>query len=100
MGPIVTIGPNQMKIFSNILLIASAIVGIVAAGYWWRASRPVGDPFHGRGESGDTGFNQTLMTGATMESVNQSAALNKLAALWTAISVLLGAIGNVLSACA
>ncbi len=74
-----------------------AIVGLVAALFWWKAARTeVRDPFPQDGishnvESGD-------FVGPIMDAFKVSAEWNKRAAYLTAISVALGALGTLAGA--
>ncbi|HEX3709518.1 MAG TPA: hypothetical protein VHV56_06480 [Pseudolabrys sp.] len=80
-----------MKIIAIWLAAVSLICGLVAAWYWYRASKI---PFQPRySELGDDVSEAEFLgelTTSVMMAVQKTSALNRLAALWTAAAVMLG----------
>jgi hypothetical protein len=79
-----------MTVASIIFALAALAFGLVAAWYWYESSqvelRPTWDT-----EPGDALLSQMGWMAGAMTAMTESARLNKLAALWTAGSVVLGA---------
>jgi hypothetical protein len=85
-----------LKIATFVTAIATAIAGFYAAYLWWKASTGKIGPMW-RVESGETGVAQAGWIAGIMKSAVESANLNKRAAFWTGLSVLLSAIAAVLN---
>jgi len=78
--------------------IVSLVFGLIAAWYWYRASKVAIEPkFHELSEDvHEVDFNWALVK-AIMIAAQQSSALNRSAALWTAAAVLLSGATTLLS---
>ena len=76
-----------------ILAIVSAGSGLWAAYLWYRSSIIPIDPAGGQ-DSGDIQMQDRAWLCATIQVVTETATLNKRAACWTAIAVLLGVAFN------
>lgn len=79
------------------LAIISAATGFLAAYWWYKASKVDYRPFDENGRElpdGDT----HAWTGAIRRTLSKSGALNKTAAIWTAISVFSAALSALASA--
>jgi hypothetical protein len=74
---------------------AALICGLIAAWYWYTASKIKFDPrFHELSDDvTETDFNWALVR-AIMMAVHETSALNRVAALWTAAAVVLGGSAN------
>jgi len=87
----------------SILLAAGALITGLKAAYHWHASSLV-EIYPGwtseRPEPVDRELRQIAQYGATLTAVAQSAAQNKVAAIWTAASVILGGASSILGALA
>ena len=83
-----------LRIISVAVAFLAACIGLIAAWYWLRASQiPIKSCWNtGDGELGEEHHDWIVNT---ITAMNQSAGLNKKAALWTAVSVALGAIATV-----
>jgi hypothetical protein len=94
--------------FSEGLAVVGGAVGLWAAYFWLKASQVEVDPGWRSGppqsaadarrptESGDPLISQMAWTGALLEAATKSAALNKAAALLTAVAVVLGVASSLL----
>jgi hypothetical protein len=82
-----------MRIAAIYLAIAGGFSGLIAAYYWYKSSKIPVDP-KWTCEPVDTEDKALGWTGATIDAFTKSAELNKKAALWTAISVLLSALSG------
>jgi hypothetical protein len=84
-----------MTYIAVILGATSLICGLIAAWFWYQASKIQFAPnFHELPEDvTESDFNWTLVK-AIMTAVQQESALNRLAALWTAVAVVLGGVAN------
>jgi len=73
------------------LSVASLGCGLIAAWYWYKASKIPFTPSYDKlpDDVSDIDFHGALVT-AVMLAVGKAGALNRLAALWTAASVVLG----------
>lgn len=75
------------------LSVLTVVSGLTSAWYWWKSSQVNIVPRWGGGvESGDSELSQQVWLAALLVSSTEAARLNKLAALWSAASVLLAAI--------
>lgn len=83
-----------MRIASLVFIVLGCSTGFYAAYRWKRASSGIIDI--GEEESGERETVHEQWIGAIMNSITESANLNRTAAFWTAISVGFGAIGGVL----
>jgi hypothetical protein len=86
-----------MKCVDVALAIASLIIGLVAAWYWYKASIIKTEP----GEavnSGAISVQDRAWIVALMDASNKAARLNKIASILTALSVVIGAASSVLGA--
>lgn len=89
-----------MKYLELVLAVAAFITGLLAAGYWYKASRVQPDPSLGRGgyvEPGIHSLAQDAWNAALIQSASESARLNKIAALWTAVAVALNALAALIA---
>jgi hypothetical protein len=79
-----------MKYSAVLLSIVSLVCGLIAAWYWYKASKVAVEPkFHELSDDvHETDFNWALMK-AIMVAGQETNALNRSAALWTAAAVLL-----------
>jgi hypothetical protein len=84
----------MMRICTVGLQIVSALAGLYAAYCWWIASASRIDPAWII-EPGETELSQAGRIGGLMNSVVDSARLNKRAAVWTAVAVLFGAVSSI-----
>ncbi len=75
------------------LAIAACSTGLLASCFWYKASTVSTNPSEGI-NSGDFQMQQMTWICATLESVSKSAELNKIAAGWTAIAVILSTAYN------
>lgn len=96
-----------LNVFSILLAIAGMATGLRSAWFWLEASRVEPDPvWQGRrpedgwtwGESGETEAVQDRLIFAMIEAQTKSAELNKEAAQWTAITIVLGSLSAMLAA--
>jgi hypothetical protein len=73
------------------------ICGLVAAWYWYKGSKIRFEPkFHELSDDvTETDFNWALVR-AIMTALNETGALNRIAALWTAASVVLGGLTSLI----
>jgi hypothetical protein len=78
-----------------ICVVAGLAAGLWAAYCWWKASKVEIDP-GGVEQTCDPELIQMSWTTGIMKAVGESARLNKIAALWTAVAVLLNAVSSVL----
>ncbi|HLY54020.1 MAG TPA: hypothetical protein VKS60_00600 [Stellaceae bacterium] len=77
-----------------VLNLLAAAAGLVAAWWWYKASEVPSQPlsaFFGQGKSGDELEQARDHTAGLAFAATRSAASNKVAAIWTATSVLLSA---------
>ena len=86
----------MMKWASIALGVLAAITGLVAAVYWYRSSKVGLTPIWGGLEPVEPLFSQMGWLAGLMQTFAKSADLNKRAALWTAVSVVLAACSNFL----
>jgi len=89
-----------MKIVEIAIAILAAVTGMVAAGYWYRASRITADPGWGPNGLARPGIHSAEQDGwivAMLQSASESAHLNKIAALWTAVTVALTGISAIVA---
>jgi hypothetical protein len=75
------------------LFLAAATLGtaLIGALYWWRSSRVVTSPTWGDIEPGDELLSQMGWIAGSLEAARQTASFNKVAAIWTGCSAILGA---------
>ena len=83
----------------------ASLTGLTAAWYWYGSSKVAIDPGwwspgnpSGLMEPVELEAQQMAWTAATLTAFNKAAPLNKKAALWTAVSVALGAASAILGA--
>lgn len=89
-----------MKYLELVLAVAAFITGLLAAGYWYKASRVTADPEWGRnGEYRPVthSMEQDAWIAVLIQSASESARLNKIAALWTAVAVALNALATLIA---
>jgi hypothetical protein len=86
-----------MKYLAVAMAASSLICGLVAAWYWYRASKiPFQPDYHALPDDvSDIEFHGALVT-AVMKAVQKAGALNRLAALWTAAAVVLGGVAGLI----
>lgn len=75
--------------------LATAVIG---AFYWWRSSRVNAVPSWsqmGTAEPGDLTLTQMGWLAASIEAALKTAALNKVAAIWTGVSAIFGALTTI-----
>jgi hypothetical protein len=85
-----------------ILTWLSLVAGLVAARYWYRASKVFVVPMYataGGIEPVDPVQSGASWTGGILLTVEKTGRLNKIGALWTAASIGLGAIANTAALC-
>lgn len=91
---------NPRKIIAICLAVVGGITGIIAACYWHESSKVSVTPGWGYFEPLETEDKAMGWTVGTLDALTKSSVLNKKAARWTAVSVLLsaasGVLGNVL----
>jgi len=87
---------NVTKILTICLAGIGGASGIIAARYWHESSKISVVPMWGDFEPLETEDKALGLTLGTLDAFTQSATLNKKAARWTAVSVLLSAISGVL----
>jgi hypothetical protein len=88
---------NNMHLTSVGLAIVAGLVGIKAALCWHKAATISIEPGVGI-HSGDIHTQDIEWLGATMENIHLSSSLNRRAAIWTAIAVLLSTLSTVIGA--
>lgn len=87
-----------MKVAEIAIAILAFATGLVAAWYWYRASKITADPGwgpNGLAEPGVHSAAQDAWIVAMLQSASESARLNKIAALWTAVTVALTGISSI-----
>lgn len=84
-----------MRNITLFLQVLSALAGLYAAYCWWIASTGKIDPGW-TVEPGEADAVQAGWTVGIMNSVVESAKLNKRAAWWTGVAVLFGAVSSIL----
>jgi hypothetical protein len=109
----------MMRLASILLALAALATGLLAAYKWYKAStveidlgytypgsqpgatyRRMGMELPRFPESGDPELKQINETAATWDAMKEAAKLNKVAAVWTAASVALGALSAIVGAIA
>ncbi|WP_418646929.1 hypothetical protein ACNQFN_15650 [Thauera butanivorans] len=86
-----------MKYFGNMLTFAAIATGMLAAWYWFKASRVKIDPGWDRNGLVEPGIHsaaQDAWMAALIRATADSARLNKVAAIWTAVAVALNALAG------
>jgi len=83
-----------MKWTSVVLAGLSLIVGLAAAWFWFDSSRVQPEPGPGI-DSGERAIQDQAWIGALIVAANKSARLNKIAAILTAVAVVLGTASSV-----
>ncbi|WP_350015437.1 hypothetical protein ABNK63_09040 [Rhodanobacter sp. IGA1.0] len=84
-----------MRLVEVLLAIGGCVAGLVSAGYWLKASVVPIDPIwskQGGVEPGVHSLSQDGWISGMLEAALESARLNKIAARWTAATVVLAAI--------
>jgi hypothetical protein len=87
-----------MRNTAIVLAIAGLAVGLNAARFWYQSSRITPIPGWlqaGLPEPGDAEMSQMAWLWALIESSQKAADLNKAAALWTAVAVVLGGLASI-----
>jgi hypothetical protein len=79
-----------------VLALLGTITGVIAAWYWYRASRVKLAPAWETDIHGDVSGNMMSWVTGTMQAFKRSSDLNARAARWTAASVLLNALSAVI----
>lgn len=90
-----------VKYVEVLLAVGGGIAGLVAAGYWLKASAVQIEPIwskYGGVEPGVHSHSQDGWIVGMLEAATESARLNKIAARWTAATVVLGAISALIGA--
>jgi hypothetical protein len=86
-----------MRNIAILLATVALLCGLIAAWYWYRASKIPFQPKYA--ELGDDvsemDFHGELVT-SIMIAVQKTSDLNRIAALWTAVAVVLGGIANLI----
>lgn len=85
-----------MRILGLILAAISTIAGLVSARFWYLSSKIKTSPAWEPDITGDPGKNQMAWVTGTMIALNKSGALNKVAAIWAALAIGVGAISTAL----
>lgn len=100
---------KSLNVFSILFAIAGMCTGLRSAWFWLMASRVEPDPaWKGRApedgwtwdQMGEAEAVQDRLIFAMIEAQTKSAELNKVAALWTAITIVLGSFSAMLAALA
>jgi hypothetical protein len=97
-------GDGMMKLAGIGLAVLALASGIMAAGYWYRSSKLQITPAWGSGSQGelfqplDSEDAQQGWIVGMLETSSVSADMNAKAAIWTAVSVVIGAISSIVSA--
>jgi hypothetical protein len=86
-----------MKTTSIILALLAGVTGLVAAAYWYRGSGVKIVPRVGARFGGMAAPGAPWLSGS-LDAFKEAARLNKIASLWTAASVFLGAASSVIGA--
>ena len=92
---------HEMKIAEIVLAMLAFVTGLIAAWYWYRASKITADPGWGHNglvEPGNRSAAKDAWIAAMLKSASESARLNKIAALWTAMAVALTGISSIAAA--
>lgn len=77
--------------------IAALITGLIAAYYWHRSTTVTPNP-GGSVHSGEAEIQDAAWTTAILEANSAAGQFNKIAALWTALTVVLGAASSIFGA--
>jgi hypothetical protein len=87
---------SPMKCVSIAFALGALVTGLTAAFHWYKASEVPIDPgwTPENPEPVDEELKQMDLNVAIIKAAGESAALNKIAALWTAAAVVLGAISS------
>jgi hypothetical protein len=88
---------NLLRTLSIVLSIAGFFLGVVSAGYWYRASKVPVSPAWEPEIRGDINKNIMAWVTGNMIAFKKSGELNSRAALWTAATVLVSALAGILS---
>ena len=86
---------HDMKVAEIAIAALAFVTGLIAAWYWYRASKIAADPGwgpNGLAEPGVHSTTQDAWIGAMLQSASESARLNKIAAFWTAVAAMLNAL--------
>ncbi len=89
-----------MKIAEIAIAVLAFVTGLVAAWYWYRASKITADPGWGPNGLAEPGIHpaaQDAWIVAMLRSASESARLNKIAAFWTAAAVALNALAALIA---
>jgi hypothetical protein len=91
-----------MKCVSISLAVCALVSGLVAAFYWYQSSIVKADPGWTRDNQEPVvqELKQMAWNSAILAASTTSADLNKTAALWTALSVALGGVANIVGSLA
>jgi hypothetical protein len=89
---------NNFKCIGVGLAVCSMVFGLIAARYWYRSSVVKVDPgwTAKNPQPVDPQLIQMDWNSATLKAIQKSSDLNKVAALWTAISVGLGGLSGII----
>ena len=87
----------DVKYVSVTLAIQALITGLTAAYYWYKSTTVEPDPGPA-GLSGQAEIQQSGWTAAIMRADTEVARFNKIASLWTALSVAVGAASSIFGA--
>ncbi len=80
------------------LALVTLTSGLMSSWFWFQASRVAAVPFRfGRVEPDAADGSQTGWTSGLLVASNEAARLNKVAALWTAATMALGVIDNLIA---
>jgi hypothetical protein len=87
-----------MKYISVAFALGALVTGLKAAFHWYKASEVAIDPgwTQENPEPVDEELKQMCWNVAIIDAAQKSAALNKVAALWTAAAVVLGAVSSLI----
>jgi hypothetical protein len=88
-----------VKYLELVLAAVAFITGLLAAWYWYKASRIQTVPKWGYSGEGHwaQALGQHRWTEELITSTSESARLNKIAALWTAVAVMLNALAALIA---
>jgi hypothetical protein len=100
---------KSLNVFSILFAVSGMVTGLRSAWFWMKASHVEPDPvWKGRapedawtwGETGETEAVQDRLIFAMIDANTKSSELNKVAAKWTAITIVLGSLSAMLAALA
>lgn len=100
---------KSLNVFSILFAVTGLVTGLRSAWFWLLASHVEADPiWKGRGpedgwswgETGEAEAVQDRLIFAMIEAQTKSSELNKVAAMWTAVTIVMGSVSAMLAALA